>query len=106
MAHFETLKFEQSEEIVTVTLDRPKLNLFTTHMIEELILVWHSLRTNKSARCVILTAQGEHFSAGADLAEIGDKGFTPEDARIHQLAGHEMMRSLLKSDLLNSVMKQ
>ena len=94
MDSYETLRCDQSDEIVTVTLHRPKLNLFNTQMVEELIQVWHSLRNNTSARFVILTADGDHFSAGADLSEFGGGEFKAEDARIHQLAGHEMMRSL------------
>ncbi|MEE9419580.1 MAG: enoyl-CoA hydratase/isomerase family protein [Desulfatiglandaceae bacterium] len=94
MGSYETLRFEQSDETVTVTLHRPKLNLFNTQMIEELIQVWHSLRNNTSARFVILTGQGDHFSAGADLSEFGSGEFRAEDARIHQLAGHELIRSL------------
>jgi len=94
MGSYETLRFDQSDEIVTVTLHRPKLNLFNTQMVEELIQVWHSMRNNTSARFVILTAEGDHFSAGADLSEFGGGEFKGEDARIHQLAGHELMRSL------------
>ncbi len=94
MDSYETLRLDQSDEIITVTLHRPKLNLFNTQMVEELIRVWHSLRNNTSARFVILTAEGDHFSAGADLSEFGSGEFKAEDARIHQLAGHEMMRSL------------
>ena len=94
MRDFETIRYEQSGEVVTVTLNRPKLNLFNMTMIEELIEVWHSLRLNRTARFVILTAQGDHFSAGADLKEIGEAEFTAEDARYQQLLGHELMRGL------------
>jgi enoyl-CoA hydratase/carnithine racemase len=94
MSNYETLLFEQTGEIVTVTLNRPKLNLFNQKMVEELIQVWHSLRNNPTARFVILTAGGNHFSAGADLKEIGQGKLSAEDARRMQLAGHEMMRSL------------
>ncbi len=94
MRDYETIRVEQSDEVVTVTLNRPKLNLFNLTMIEELIEVWHSLRTNRTARFVILTGQGEHFSAGADLKEIMKTEFTAEDARFQQLLGHELMRSL------------
>jgi enoyl-CoA hydratase/carnithine racemase len=93
MSNYETLLFEQTGEIVTVTLNRPKLNLFNQKMVEELIQVWHSLRNNPTARFVILTARGNHFSAGADLKEIGQGELSAEDARRMQLAGHEMMRS-------------
>jgi enoyl-CoA hydratase/carnithine racemase len=94
MSKYDTLSVDQTDEIVTVTLNRPKLNLFNQQMVEELIAVWHSLRHNTSARFVILTAQGNHFSAGADLKEIGEGGLSAVDARRLQLAGHEMMRSL------------
>jgi enoyl-CoA hydratase/carnithine racemase len=94
MSSYETLTFDQAEEVVTVTLNRPRLNLFNRKMVEELIQVWHSLRDNPTARFVILTAQGDHFSAGADLQEIGETEITAVDARRLQLAGHELMRSL------------
>lgn len=94
MREYETIRVEQVDEIVTVALNRPKLNLFNMTMIEELIEVWHSLRTNRTARFVILTARGDHFSAGADLKQIHENDFTAEDARYQQLLGHELMRSL------------
>jgi enoyl-CoA hydratase/carnithine racemase len=94
MREYETIRVEQSGEVVTVALNRPKLNLFNMKMLEELIEVWHSLRLNRTARLVILTAVGDHFSAGADLKEIGEREFTAEDARYQQLMGHELMRSL------------
>ena len=70
------------------------MNLFNPRMMEELISVWHSLRNNASVRFVILTAQGDHFTAGVDLADFNAEEFTPEAARSGQLAGHELMRSL------------
>jgi enoyl-CoA hydratase/carnithine racemase len=94
MSPYETITFEQSGEVVIVTLNRPKLNLFNNQMMEDLIHAWHSLRKNTSARFVILTAQGDHFSAGADLEELSKGDVSPEDARLQQLAGHELMRSL------------
>ncbi len=94
MAEFKTIQYEESGEIVTVRLNHPPLNLFNARMMEELIQVWHQLRHNTSARIVIITAQGNHFSAGVDLNEIKNHNMTPEDARLQQLAGHELMRSL------------
>jgi enoyl-CoA hydratase len=94
MKKYETIHVEQTGEVLTVSLNRPKLNLFNGQMMEELIQVWHSLRIEPSIRFVILTSRGDHFSAGADLKEIGSKDLKPEEARIQQLAGHELMRSL------------
>jgi len=98
METYQTLELEQSGEVVTVSLNRPPLNLFNGKMVEELIEVWHSLRNNRVIRFIILAAKGNNFSGGADLKEIqkslSDQASFPENARYQQLAGHEMMRSL------------
>ncbi len=94
MNDYKTLKVEQLDEIVVVNLNRPPLNLFNSQMIEELISLWQSLRLNTSIRFIVIKGAGKHFSAGADLNDITAEGITPEKARIAQLAGHEMMRSL------------
>ncbi len=94
MNNYETLKYEQSGEVVTVSLNVPPLNLFGNKMMEEMIDCWHSLRNNFSARFLILTAEGDHFSAGVDINELGTGEITPQDARQQQLNGHELMRSL------------
>lgn len=94
MDAYQTLKIEQFNETLVVNLNRPPLNLFNSQMIEELISLWQSLRLNTDVRFIVLTGSGEHFSAGADLNDIPTDGFTSEIARIGQLAGHELMRSL------------
>jgi len=94
MSNYETILFEQSGETVTVTLNQPKFNFFTMQMQEELIHVWRSLRTNMAARFVILTGQGENFTAGADVQALNAEDIAPAEARKVQLTGHEMMRSL------------
>ena len=94
MGRYETIQCEHTGEILTVALDRPDMNLFNQQMIEELIDVWHGLRSNPQVRFVILTGQGSHFTAGVDLREVGDRNIDPEEARMQQLAGHELMRSL------------
>jgi len=94
MRIYETLKYEQSGEVVTVSLNSPPLNLFGDKMLEEMIDCWQSMRNNLSARFLILTAEGNNFSAGADINEFGTGEITPQAARLQQLNGHEMMRSL------------
>lgn len=94
MSDYETLIVRKEGEILTVILNRPQLNLFNSQMLEDLIDVWHSLRRDTTVRFVVLTASGDHFSAGVDLKELPESGFTPEVARFGQLAGHELMRSL------------
>ncbi|MCP4752794.1 MAG: enoyl-CoA hydratase/isomerase family protein [Proteobacteria bacterium] len=94
MGKYETVIVAQSGEVITVTLNRPNHNPFNEKMVEELIQIWHSLRSNTSARFVILAGHGDHFSVGIDLKALGSGDVTPEDARLQQLAGQEMMRSL------------
>ena len=94
MKKYETLLVEKSGEVMTVCLNRPPLNAFNTQQIEDLIDVWQSLRLDAETRFVILTGAGKYFSAGADLKELPRDGFTAEMARMGQLAGHELMRSL------------
>jgi enoyl-CoA hydratase/carnithine racemase len=96
---YETLRCEQAGEIATITLDRPKLNLFNEQMVKELIQVCYELKFTPEIRFVILAAAGKHFSGGFDLGlgkegEGGKAKFTAEVARMGQLAGHELMRSL------------
>lgn len=94
MEKYETLDITQAGEIVTVALNRPKLNLFNERMMRELAHAFSSQRENTTARFIILTARGEHFSGGIDLKEINDRGFTAQDARMNQLLGHDLMRSI------------
>lgn len=98
MEPFKTLKIEQLDETLIVTLNRPPLNLFNYQLIEDLISLWQSLRLNTSVRFIVINSAGDHFSAGADLNDIPAEGFTAEVARKGQLAGHEMMRSLENLD--------
>ncbi len=98
MHTYETLEIERWDSVITVALNRPKLNLFNGRMLEDLIHLFHALRTDRGIRFLILTAKGDNFSGGADLKEVKERFAQgeqdPEKARYQQLAGHEMMRSL------------
>jgi enoyl-CoA hydratase len=94
LKNYETLKVTQSGEVLTIALNRPKLNLFNEKMIRELTHAFLIQRENVSIRFIILTAIGENFSAGIDLKEFGDGDFSPIDARKNQLLGHDLMHSI------------
>src|SRR5439155_16552722 len=70
---FETIRFEQSEHIVTITLDRPEaLNSFNRRMQDELSYAWRDVATDRDAWVVILTGAGERaFCSGVDVKETG-----------------------------------
>lgn len=98
METYQTLELKQLDEVMTVSLNQPPLNLFNQKMIEELIDLWRSMRDNREVRFIILTAKGNNFSGGVDLKEINGlinrQDLSPADARYQQLMGHELMRSL------------
>jgi enoyl-CoA hydratase/carnithine racemase len=69
---FETILCETSEEVLTITLNRPeKLNAFTLGMARELIAAFDQADADDSVRAIILTGAGRAFCAGADLAAGG-----------------------------------
>jgi cyclohexa-1,5-dienecarbonyl-CoA hydratase len=59
---------------VTLTLDRPPLNVLTTAMIVALERALREADADPSARLVVVDAKGKAFSAGVDIADhVGDR---------------------------------
>ena len=72
---YETLLYEVSENILTLTLNRPdRLNAFTGKMMEELIAAFDRADADDEVRAIIVTGAGRGFCAGADLSQ-GAKTF-------------------------------
>jgi enoyl-CoA hydratase len=70
--NFQTIKVDQSNPaILIVTLHRPEVrNAINSIMMTELSQLWGELlKDSKQVRCIILTGEGQAFSAGADLKE-------------------------------------
>jgi enoyl-CoA hydratase/carnithine racemase len=66
---FETILYEVSEQILTITLNRPdKLNAFNATMMRELIEAFDAADKDDEVRAVIVTGAGRAFCAGADLS--------------------------------------
>ena len=69
MTAYKEILTEISDNILTITLNRPeKLNAFTGTMMAEMIDAFKSANTNDDVRCVIVTGAGRAFCAGADLS--------------------------------------
>jgi enoyl-CoA hydratase len=81
---FKYLRVQSSEQIITVTLNRPSArNMLTAELMEELRELVDQLRDDGSTRAAIITGAGRVFSAGADvdmLTRIGES-YTPEETR-------------------------
>ncbi|WP_353496793.1 crotonase/enoyl-CoA hydratase family protein [Vibrio chaetopteri] len=68
---YKRIKVSRTEDVVTVTLNRPdKLNGVDMGMFEELIRVSRALRKDRQLRAVILTGSGDNFSSGLDFKSM------------------------------------
>jgi methylglutaconyl-CoA hydratase len=64
-----SLRVEQRGAVAVLTIDRPEVrNAFDGAMIEELSTAYRDAAGDDAIRAVVLQAEGEVFSAGADLA--------------------------------------
>ena len=69
---YETILTEVSDQILTVTLNRPdRLNAFTLVMQRELIEAFDRADADDEVRAIIVTGAGRAFCAGADLSGGG-----------------------------------
>jgi methylglutaconyl-CoA hydratase len=70
MPTFETIRLDQADSILTITLNRPdRRNALTARMIDELTRALTDAATGP-AGVVILTGAGEAFCSGLDLEEL------------------------------------
>ena len=70
---YETLEIMEEKETVFITMNRPeKRNALSNQMKRELTDVAKEISENDKWACVVLTGEGEVFSAGNDISEIED----------------------------------
>jgi enoyl-CoA hydratase/carnithine racemase len=73
------VRFEQSGPLATVILDNPPLNQIDQEVIADLIAVVGRLEEASDVRAVLVRADGDVFSAGADVKLF--RGLGAEDLR-------------------------
>ena len=61
---------ELNEHVLTLTLNRPKVNAFNLELITALQRAFKQAESERQVRCVLLTGSGSVFSAGQDVAEF------------------------------------
>jgi enoyl-CoA hydratase len=88
------LKFDVSERIATVTINRPdKLNALNDAVMEELGRAAEEIATRDDVGGAILTGSGpKAFVAGADIGELATQG--PFDGKARALRGQGVLRRL------------
>lgn len=77
---YQTILYEKSEGIATVTLNRPKsMNALNSQVFKELDHAFSEIDGDDEVRVAILTGSEKFFAAGADITEIS-KIATPVEA--------------------------
>jgi enoyl-CoA hydratase len=94
---YETIKFEVSEGIATITINRPDvLNALNAQVLSELLSAIGEATGNDEIKVVILTGEGRAFVAGADISLMMNFG-TREGLAFGDL-GHGVMLALETMD--------
>ena len=104
--NYETLQVEYNSPTLIVKLNRPrKANAMNTKMSEEIAGILLELRTWSDCKYVIFTGNGNHFSAGADMEEVGEQLKNNHDIlsmiRNDQLARIDFMRKFDEMDQIS-----
>ena len=64
-----SIRISENDGVTTLALDHPPLNILTRALLGELREALDRLRNAAATRVLLVTAQGRHFSAGADVGE-------------------------------------
>ena len=67
---YEQIRYDVSDRIATITLNRPdRLNAYTAVMGEELAAAFAAAEGDDGVRVIVVTGAGRGFCAGADIAD-------------------------------------
>ena len=61
------VKLDVADFVAVVTLANPPVNAQSMELIEALTAAFDTFNDRDDVRCVVLTGEGKHFSAGAEL---------------------------------------
>jgi enoyl-CoA hydratase/carnithine racemase len=71
--NYATLKYEVTDRILTLTLNRPEqLNAFTVEMANELVHAFNRASEDDDVGAIVVTGAGRAFCAGMDLSVPGN----------------------------------
>jgi len=93
--NFETLLYDTDNDVVLVTLNRPRvLNAMNHQMWVDLQTALDTAKADPQIKVAVLTGQGRAFSTGADLKE--SKTRSAEDYRSYLESLQEVSRSIIR----------
>jgi enoyl-CoA hydratase/carnithine racemase len=85
------------DKVAIVTLNRPeKRNAMTLAMWREIVALCDGFGADDGVRAVVLTGAGEHFCAGADIAEFKTTRDTPEQGLAYDDAVDECCEAIAR----------
>lgn len=70
MKEYNNLLVSQENAVLTLTLNRPKVNAFDLPLVEELLDALKRAERDSAIRCIVLTGAGGYFSAGQDITAL------------------------------------
>jgi enoyl-CoA hydratase len=90
----ENIKTEIKDNILTITIDRPKVrNALNAQTVAEIGQALEAVREDASVRCVIVTGAGDKaFVAGADINELAT--MTPITGKATSESGQRVFRAI------------
>ena len=72
--NYEFIQYRVADQIAHVLLDRPRYrNALSRQLLEELDLAFEDATNDTAVRVIVLSANGDHFSAGHDLGTEDEK---------------------------------
>jgi cyclohexa-1,5-dienecarbonyl-CoA hydratase len=69
MSDLKYLKFEKSDGVARITLNRPKFNMMNIDMIVEINSLLEGFVSDQDLKCVVFDAEGKHFCTGVEVAD-------------------------------------
>eukprot|EP00095_Tigriopus_kingsejongensis_P011765 snap_masked-scaffold2223_size18584-processed-gene-0.6 protein:Tk11765 transcript:snap_masked-scaffold2223_size18584-processed-gene-0.6-mRNA-1 annotation:"enoyl- hydratase" len=73
---YETINVDVTDNIATITLDRPDaLNALNRMLLGEVCCALEEADASDKVRCIIITGSNKAFAAGADITEMAEQSF-------------------------------
>ena len=91
---YQTLIFEEKDQIAYITLNQPKsLNALSRQVLEDLGAVAEELKQSSSVKVVIISGAGDRaFAAGANIKEMST--ISPQQAQSLSLLGNKVFEAI------------
>ena len=90
---YKSLRFETTQGIARLTLDRPPANVLSIDTMREINAALEALEYQREVKLVVLQAAGKYFSPGFDLGDhLGDRAYVMLEEF------HRIFENLAKTD--------